>query len=176
MDLRLRPLVRADFGLVARWLAEPHVKQWWDQRHDDAFLEAKYGPRIDGNEPTEVFVVELGGEAVGLFQWCPAGQYAWWPTELGLADNAVVVDALIGEPNRVGKGVGSALLAHVVPRLLERYPGTTRILGSPAAENTASCRVLEKAGFLLVHEGELPRDGRPVTRVYSLEVAERSER
>ena len=176
MDLGLRPLSRSDFQSVRRWLAEPHVSRWWDPRQDPDFIEAKYGPRIDGQEPTEVFIVEIDEEAIGLFQWCPADQYAWWPAELGLTENAVVVDGLIGEPARVGRGVGSALLEYVLPRLLERYPNTTRILGSPDANNAASCRVLEKAGFVLVHEGEFPRDCRPLTRIYSLEVGERSER
>lgn len=170
----LRPLRRDDFGLVGRWLAEPHVSRWWDPRHDAAFVEQKYGPRVDGNEPTEVFVVEVDGHPVGLFQWCPADQYAWWPTELGLAEDSVVLDALIGEPTLVGRGVGSALLAHALERARHRFPEARRILGSPAATNAASCRVLEKAGFELVHEGEFPRDGRPLTRVYSLELMDRS--
>ncbi|HUR49906.1 MAG TPA: GNAT family N-acetyltransferase [Acidimicrobiales bacterium] len=171
MDLRLRPLTRADFPLVARWLGEPHVGRWWDPRHDTEFVESKYGPRVDGKEPTEVFVVELDEGPIGLFQWCPADQYAWWPTELGLAEDAVVIDGLIGEPERVGRGVGSALLRHVVPRLSERFPDATRILGAPAAANAASCRVLEKAGFTLLHEGELVRDGRPLSRIYALDLS-----
>lgn len=170
MDLKLRPLRRPDFRLLRTWLAEPHVSRWWDPRHDEAFIEAKYGPRVDGNEPTEVFVVELDERPVGLFQWCPADQYAWWPSELGLADDAVAIDALIGEPAAVGRGVGSALLEHVLARIPERFPGTRRVLGSPEVTNAASCRVLEKAGFELVHEGELPRDGRPRTRIYTLEL------
>lgn len=169
MRLALCPLRRTDFGLLGGWLAEPHVQLWWEPRHDEEFLEAKYGPRIDGEEPTEVFVVELDEEPVGLFQWCPAEHYAWWPTELGLAENAVVIDALIGNPAAVGRGVGSALLQHAIPRALERYPDAGRLLASPKARNAASCRVLDKAGFALVHEGELVRDGQPVSRIYSLE-------
>ena len=175
MQVALRPLTRDDFELVCRWLAEPHVARWWDQRHDDEFVEEKYGPRIDGLEPTEVFVVEADDLPVGLFQWCPAEQYAWWPSELGLADGAVVIDALIGEPTKIGRGVGTALLSHVIPRILERFPDATRILGAPAAENVASWRVLEKGGFELVHESELARDARPLSRVYSLEL-KREER
>ena len=168
MQLALRPLRRDDFGLVSRWLAEPHVSRWWDPRHDDGFIESKYGPRIDGLEPTEVFAVEADNRPIGLFQWCPAEYYAWWPSELGLADDAVVIDALIGDATKVGRGVGTALLEHVLPRLLERFPDATDILGAPAAANVASWRVLEKGGFELVHEGELVRDGRPLSRIYRL--------
>lgn len=171
MQISERPLARADFGDLGRWLAESHVSSWWDPRHDQEFLESKYGPRIDGDEPTEVFIVELDGRPVGLFQWCPADQYAWWPTDLGLADRAVVIDALIGEPTTVGRGTGSALLDLIVSRLTTRYPEARRVLACPAAANAAPCRVLEKGGFQLVHEGELERDDRPLSRIYSLEIA-----
>jgi len=85
VELSLRPLRRADFALLASWLGAPHVARWWDTRCDPEFLEEKYGPRIDETEPTRVAVVEVDGEPVGIFQWCPAPDYAWWPTQLGLA-------------------------------------------------------------------------------------------
>lgn len=36
-DLTLRPLTEADLGQLSRWLAEPHVAQWW---RDPADLES----------------------------------------------------------------------------------------------------------------------------------------
>jgi len=79
-----------------------------------------------------------------------------------------VIDALIGEPKLVGKGVGTALLKHAVPRVLERFPDATRILAAPAAANVAACRALEKGEFALVEELELPKAGRGTSRVYVL--------
>lgn len=168
MNLSLWPLQREDFGLLASWLEAQHVSRWWDPRRDAEFLEEKYGPRIDQEEPTRVAVVEVDDQPIGIFQWCPAKDYAWWPADLGLAEGAVVIDALIGETKLVGHGVGTALLEYAVPRVLEWFPEAKRILAAPATANVASTRVLEKGGFSLVHEGELKRDGRPASRIYAL--------
>src|SRR5206468_1206980 len=60
-----RPLGRTDFVLLERWLREPHVLAWWREALDLTGLETKYGPRIDGDEPTHVFVIEYQGPSVG---------------------------------------------------------------------------------------------------------------
>jgi hypothetical protein len=50
--LSFRPLERSDFPLLQQRLAAPHVAAWWKERNDRASVEAKYGPRVDGAEPT----------------------------------------------------------------------------------------------------------------------------
>ena len=52
----LRSLARTDFPLLGTWLAAPHVARWWSDPGDPASLEARYGPTVDGDDPTEVFV------------------------------------------------------------------------------------------------------------------------
>ena len=49
--ITFRRLTRDDFGLLARWLAEPHVHRWWF--HDPAAVERDFGPVADGTEPAE---------------------------------------------------------------------------------------------------------------------------
>lgn len=66
--ITFRPLTRDDLALLGGWLAEPLVRRWWHDDASPAAVERDYGPCIDGTEPTEVFVVELDGAAVGLVQ------------------------------------------------------------------------------------------------------------
>ena len=71
-DVAFRPLRISDLPLLQAWLSLPHVDEWWHEPLDLAGVRAKYLPRIDGTEPTYVFVIERGGGPIGWIQW-----YRW---------------------------------------------------------------------------------------------------
>ena len=81
---RLRPLTRADFPLLQHWLAQPHVRRWWDHEFSDEAVEADFGACIDGLEPTDLFIGMVGDEPVGLIQRYAIASYPaysccrWW--------------------------------------------------------------------------------------------------
>src|ERR1700710_2221814 len=81
--IAFRPLQRADFDLLAGWLAEPLVARWWnhDTGRDD--LERDFGAAIDGDEPTDLFVAALGGMPFGLIQRYRIDAYPEYLDELG---------------------------------------------------------------------------------------------
>ncbi|MEX2393323.1 MAG: GNAT family N-acetyltransferase [Actinomycetota bacterium] len=161
-------LTRDDLLLLAKWFEEPHVRRWWiDADSDPDHLEAKYGPRIDGGWP-EVFVVYVDGAPVGFVQWCPMEHYAEWYADLEDTKDAIGIDYLIGEPDRVGQGLGTRVIGEFVSRAWVRFPNAGGVAADPQPGNTASCRVLEKNGFHAVFEGRLPNE--PVdARVYRLD-------
>lgn len=162
MDVTLRPMARADFGEAQRWFEAAHVRAFWtDQRS----VEEKYGPRVDGDSPFAVWIVEVDGVPAGVVQTCPADAYAWWPSQLGL-DQAVIVDGLIGDPALVGRGIGTVALECLVERALAADPSACGVAAATEAANSASCRVLEKAGFTCVFAGDLERDGQTDRRVF----------
>jgi hypothetical protein len=70
--ISFRPLERSDFPRLQKWLSAPHVAAWWNDHIDLGTVEAKYGPRVDGTEPTHVFVIEQEGRPIGWTQW-----YLW---------------------------------------------------------------------------------------------------
>ena len=58
---------------------------------------------------------------------------------------------------RIGKGVGTSLIAALIAYVTARRPATG-FMADPEAGNLASRRVLEKNGFELVREGTLPSE------------------
>ena len=60
-DLCLRALRESDLPRVAAWLAEPHVARWWNLPSGLDGVRAKFLPRIAGDEPTHMLVVEERG-------------------------------------------------------------------------------------------------------------------
>jgi aminoglycoside 6'-N-acetyltransferase len=61
-DLGFRPLSRDDLPLLFEWLRRPHVAEWWRAvPADRAAVEAEYGPCIDGDDPTDLFLFTVEG-------------------------------------------------------------------------------------------------------------------
>lgn len=134
-----RPMTRGDLPLLVPWRAAEHVLRWWDPLPSaDAELEARYGPRIDGTDPTSMWVWELEGRPVGMVQD--------YRREEDL--DAVAGDYLIGAPELVGRGLGTRCLWSWVRHVRRRHPGCPRVFAAPDHRNTASLRALAKVGFV----------------------------
>jgi aminoglycoside 6'-N-acetyltransferase len=149
---------RDDLPLLHSWLLQPHVTAWWrDVPAGFATVEAEYGPCIDGDDPTELFAIEYDGRPVGMIQrYLIADEPEWWPVfdEICDVSNAAGIDYLIGEPDAVGRGVGSAVIAAFSPLVFDWRPVDSIVVTVQQA-NVASWRILEKAGYRRIYSGEL---------------------
>jgi aminoglycoside 6'-N-acetyltransferase len=157
-----RRVERADFPLLASWLASPPVARWWHHEWTADAVERDFGPTVDGLEPGEDWLALLDGVPVGLVQRSLVAAYAE-----NLADfarlttvpaGAVTLDYLLGDPVTHGRGLGTAMIAAMVERTWRDLPTAPAILVSVVAANHASWRALEKAGFRRVAEGDLTPD------------------
>jgi RimJ/RimL family protein N-acetyltransferase len=150
-----RALERSDFPLLQRWLSEPHVNAWWHDALDLAGLEQKYGRRIDGIEPTHVFIIEHESRPIGWIQWYRWSDYPKHAAKLQAEPNAAGIDLSIGEVSVVGKGIGSSAIREFILNVVSVEPGITAIVTDPEERNGRSCRAFEKAGFIPVRTVEL---------------------
>ncbi|GAA4985392.1 GNAT family N-acetyltransferase [Kineococcus glutinatus] len=157
--LAWRPLTAADLPLLGRWLAEPRVRRWWHHETSPEAVARDFGPSVRGEEPGEDLVVLLDGRPVGLLQRCRIEDYPEELAELSaLVDvpaGAVCIDYLLGEEALRGRGLGTRLVATAVRRTWVDHPDAPAVVVPVVAANTASRRVLEKAGFRRVAEGPL---------------------
>jgi aminoglycoside 6'-N-acetyltransferase len=151
--LEFRPLARADFPLLLRWFKAPHAAEWFtDQPGDVAAMERKFGPRIDGRAPTQMEIVEIDGVPAGYLQRYRVRDYPEYAAA-ARDDDTVGVDYIIGEPEFVGRGIGTRMIwQYVRDIVLPAYPDVPRVLASPDVRNGRSIRTLEKAGFRRAHE------------------------
>lgn len=153
--------------MMERWLAEPHVEAWWRERLDQAGLEKKYGPRIDGNEPTRVFVIENGGRPVGWIQWYRWSDYPAHAMQLGAAPDAAGIDLALGEPAALGSGLGPRVIDKFIRQVVWTNPAIRAVVADPEAANVRSVRAFEKAGFEVVRTIQLTNENfsRRVVRI-----------
>jgi aminoglycoside 6'-N-acetyltransferase len=160
--LRLRPFGRPDLDLLCQWLSLPHVEQWWREPSDRAAVEARYGPAIDGADPTLLFVVELQGEPIGFAQSYLLRDNPDWAlaiTRSGagahVSADAASIDYFIGVEGLLGQGLGGELIELLVEDTWRRHADVSSVTASVAQENRRSWRALEKAGFDRVWTGEI---------------------
>ena len=94
--------------------------------------------------PETAFAIAVNGEAVGGIGFMLQGDVERVSAEIGY---------WLGEP-LWGRGIATEALVALTSHAIATH-GLTRIYAVPFAWNTASCRVLEKAGYTL--EGRLRR-------------------
>lgn len=157
-DLAIRSMrdEAADYTLLVRWRAEPHVHQWWDPDDPAPSFEevvAHYGPRVRGEDPTFACIVELDGRPAGYVQF-----YRWdsFPDEAGEMDVAFDeqtfgLDIHIGEPDLIDQGIGSRAVA-LLCAYLERELDASRVALTTELANARAQRAYEKAGFRKVRQ------------------------
>ena len=164
-EVGFRPLRRSDFASLQRWLSAPHVSRWFGPPPDadgvekeyGSAVEEKYGPRVDGDSPTDVFVIECSGADIGMIQRYRCRDYPDWSRAV-VADDAAGIDYCIGEAAWCGCGVGSRAIAAMAELTLRQWPDVARVIAAPQQANEASWRALARAGFTRAWSGLLDSD------------------
>jgi len=152
----------ADYALIARWLSDERVLEYYDGRDRPLRYDAavaKYGPRARGEHYVRPCIIEHRSTPVGYLQYYPVQDAAEY--ELDDASDTFAIDMFIGEPDRWQQGIGSRALKALVHYIFEIFDAR-RVVIDPHVDNPRAQRAYEKAGFRKVkvlkqhelHEGE----------------------
>ena len=143
----------ADYALMVRWRNEPHVAEWWNTDDDPTpttleRVTQKYGPRTEDASWVMSCIITVDDRPIGYMQFYPWSAEADEAREMGIPDldGSFGLDILIGEPDMIGRGVGSRTVALVAGYLFEKRGATSVALLTPVGNGRAH-RAYEKAGF-----------------------------
>ena len=160
-EIAFRPLAWQDLPSVVAWRQAPHAACWFPERLDLAAAERKYGPRIAAQSSVRVHVVAVDGSDAGFLQHYRVGDHEAYAAATGLPD-AVGLDYAIGVPQLTGRGLGPQLIwSYLRDVVLPAHPGARHALASPDVANHASIRALEKAGFTIAAQIDVPGEPGP---------------
>jgi aminoglycoside 6'-N-acetyltransferase len=137
------------------------VREWWSDHLTLEGVTAHYGPAIDGDDPTDHYIVRDGGRSIAFVETYLIADHPEWEATIGAEPGAVGIDLFIADPELTGKGLGTRLLRQFVDEVPFARPEATHCLADPDLENAASLRAFEKAGFRIVGEFVDPEDSRP---------------
>ncbi len=158
-SISFRPLERCDFPLLQEWLAAPHVAAWWNERNDLESVEAKYGPRVDGAEPTNVFVIEQECKPIGWIQWYLWADYPEHARQVGAEPASAGIDLAIGELKMTGLGLGPVVTREFLNQFVFTNSSICAVVADPEESNLRSLHAFRKAGFNVANTVQLASDG-----------------
>lgn len=158
MTVDLRPLTAGDLPLVHDWLQREHVRRWWNDDETYEEVVQRYLPAIEGSKPTDLYLILSPDGPAGLIQTYRVSDYPEYRELVTVEDGVAGVDLFIGEIKLTGRGLGSEALTRFVRDVIFSDPAIHACIADPDAENRASLRAFEKAGFRVVRQLVDPDD------------------
>jgi RimJ/RimL family protein N-acetyltransferase len=160
MTIAFRRLGADDLPLMHEWLRREHVRRWWTERRTYEEVVEHYLPAIEGQEPTDLYLIVVDELPVGFIQSCTVADHPEYRDLVRVEDGIAGVDLFIAEPDLVGRGLGSEVLRRFVDEIVFTEASVHACIADPEVDNVASIRAFEKAGFARVREFVDPSDGR----------------
>ncbi|SFA86625.1 MULTISPECIES: GNAT family N-acetyltransferase [unclassified Bacillus (in: firmicutes)] len=158
--LRIRKLEEKDNVVLARWLSDPAVLEYYEGR-DNPFNLEKVNEIFYSADDDEVrCMVEFDGVMIGYIQFYLIDDET--KKVYGYADDNIYgTDQFIGEVDYWNKGIGTLLVTLMVNYLTD-HKNADRVVLDPQIRNKRAIRCYEKCGFKKVkilskrelHEGE----------------------
>jgi RimJ/RimL family protein N-acetyltransferase len=158
VKIGFRRLTAGDLPLLFEWLQREHVRRWWTDRETYEEVVEHYLPSIEGRDPTDLYLIVFEDRHAGFIQTYRVSDYPEYQERVAVETGVAGVDLFIGEEELIGRGVGSEALDRFVRNVVFSDPGIHACIADPDAENCASLRVFEKAGFRAVGSFADPED------------------
>lgn len=143
-----RPLERADFPMMLRWLNNPVVSKWWtDSPTEIDELEGKYIPRLDGSDQVYGFIALYDDRPIGYLQWYRLATEPEHPA-VGLAPpDSAAIDLFIGENDYLHRGYGHPMIRAFLRAVVFAESDIGHCAIDPCRGNTVAIAAYRKVGF-----------------------------
>ncbi|SFE93102.1 Protein N-acetyltransferase, RimJ/RimL family [Actinacidiphila alni] len=155
-SFRLVPVrVERDLPLLARWMNDPAVAEFWELDGDAGVTERHLRGQTEGDGRSVPCLGVLDGVPMSYWEIYRADLdpvarfYPARPHDTG-------VHLLIGGVADRARGLGSALLRVVSDLVFDQLPGCPRVVAEPDLRNTPSVAAFLSGGFRLSAELRLP--------------------
>jgi len=147
-EIEFRPVEESDFPTLTTWLAEPHVRRFYQKTPvtlEQVALE--YGPFVRGEEPTICHLAISGDAPFAYLQCYRNADYPEW-VDIIVVNDGISVDLFVGEPAYLHRGFGrAALCGYLLEVAFPYYASETRAYIAHEPLNTAALRCSRAVGF-----------------------------
>jgi aminoglycoside 6'-N-acetyltransferase len=168
LSIRLMRDEPSDYLVMAKWLSDPRVLEFYEGRDHALSLEqiqSEYAPRTRGDEDVTPCLIMLQSAAIGYIQFYLVGEDS--RNSYGLPDDYDLesvygIDQFIGEVSCWNRGLGTRSISLLLRNLFQTK-GARKVILDPHTTNLRAIRCYEKCGFRKVkilkahemHEGVL---------------------
>ncbi|MCF2164908.1 GNAT family N-acetyltransferase [Halobacterium salinarum] len=151
-----------DLDRLHAWLTSDHVTPYWDLGAPLPAFRQAIGDHLEDDHVT-AYVGCIDGVPMSYVEryWAAADPLA---DHYDADDNDQGIHILIGPPEYLGQGCGTALL-RAMTALAFRHAATDRVVAEPDATNDAAIAAFERAGFEPRETFRFPHEDKDATRV-----------
>ncbi|MET1013829.1 MAG: GNAT family N-acetyltransferase [Paenisporosarcina sp.] len=162
-ELVVRELKKEDSVLLAKWLSDPVVLEFYEGRDNPFDLNKVKHKFFDQNYDETRCIIEYDGKEIGYLQFYELDDEAISGYGLHASNERVYgMDQFIGEIDFWNRGVGTKLVSATIQYLVDQKQ-VDKIVMDPQVVNERAIACYEKCGFKKVkilpkselHEGEL---------------------
>jgi len=142
---------RHDYTIMAKWLSDPIILEYYEGRDNPFDLERiieKYAPRVQKKSKVIPCIIEYNQQAIGYIQYYPivddyetdgAVDFSAYSAPYG-------IDLFIGEVSFWNQGLGTLVIQAILMYLFERNI-SDGVFIDPKTSNTRAIKCYEKCGF-----------------------------
>lgn len=153
--IEFRPLAPPDIPLLHRWLNDGPVLEWYAQKPRSLEeVGVRYRDRIEGRDPTRVYVSIVDGEDAGMFQTYRTADHPGYDRAIGGEPGWAGMDYFTGEARFRGIGLGPKIVDRFVEDVVFTPDEIVACVSGPDPGNLRSIRTLERAGFRRIRSVE----------------------
>ena len=148
VQIEFRPLTDDDLPLLHRWLNDGPVLEWYArQPRSLEQVGERYRDRIEGRDPTRLYVSRVDGEDAGMFQTYRVADHPEYERAIAGEPGWAGMDYLTGESRFRGIGLGPKLVDRFLVDVVFASSEVLACVSGPDPNNVASIRTLERSGF-----------------------------
>lgn len=147
-----------DVDLVHRWMHAPHIAAAWKQAWPRERWQTVLAQQLTGDHTRPLIACYEGQPLAYLEVYRVARDVlaSHYPPGLTPHPHDLGVHIAIGDPTRIGKGLGRRLLDAVSRGLFVADPACIRIVAEPNVRNAAAVASFSAAGFTRHGDVQLP--------------------
>ena len=167
-SITFRLLAEADIEQIHQWLNEEHVAESYGEGKYPEYEQVakKFGDKIEESK-IHCYIIEYDSQPIGFIQTYLLSDYPEYQQEIDMHEEAASLDLFIGNPNYIGKGLGSMIIKKFVKEVIFTTFNVSACIVGPNVKNKASIHAFEKVGFEYFKTAKL-KDG---TEEYLLKIS-----
>ncbi len=147
-NIRFQKLQFDDLPLMQQWLNTDFVTEWYSGEPTSLEgLREYYGPLIEGQDPTQAFLIIYDTIPIGYIQTYKFRDNPEWYAAVQTIGEAAGVDIFIGHPDYIHRGLGGFVLKKFLREIVFSQEEIEICVIDPEPANKAAIRAYEKAGF-----------------------------
>lgn len=152
-NLNFESVTDEHIDLLHTWLNTPHVSKVWDGPQSIEAVRSKYRDKMK-SDWQHMYIVSTNGRPFGYIQSYRAARVGegWWSDA---TETTVGIDQFVGEPDFLGKGLGTKMVKEFSDWLLQQSDVTT-IITDPDPTNFRAISCYRKAGFKEIGKVDTP--------------------